>query len=138
MKKVLTVLAVFLFLFTVQNVFAQEDPFKIGMSTAFTGKMNPNTGAMEKIVESSTSFFIVTFGASSVDFSTDQHSVGFFEYPKSGNGTMVGWIKILELNKYLKSTLAIENSKPKGKPVQAPVSKEESEKEAWRILKYFR
>lgn len=130
MKKVLTVLLVltmFLFLFIAQNCLAQEDPFEIGKRIAMTGKFDSTIKTWNKDVEN----FCVSYN-------TEQNAVAFFEDPESGNGTMVMWIKDLGPNTYSKLTYIIENYKPKRETAKEfSITKEEAEKAAWRILKYF-
>jgi len=130
MKRVFAVLAVFFLLLTAQNAIAQEDPFEIAKEIALTGELNTTSKAWDKEVEVPPLVFCVSYN-------TFINAVGLCEYPESGNGTIVMWIKDLVSGKYLKATVVIEDFQPVEKPKEISVTKEEAEKGAWEILKHF-
>ena len=129
MKKTLTVSVVsiiVLLLFTAQNSLAQKNPFEIGKGIAMTGKFaSPDT-------------WYKGAGNFGITYNSEQNAVAFEENPGSGNGTVVWWIKDLGPNTYSKFTYIIKNNEIKEDTGnEYSITKEEAEKEAWRILGYF-
>ena len=128
MKKALPVVVVsilFLLVFTAQNSLAQRDPFDIGKEIAMTGEFrSPAWGK-----------FVGNFG---VFHDAELNTVEFQELPGSGNGTAVMWIKQFSPYRYVKITAVVENGEMKeGTDQMVPITKEQAEQEAWRILGHF-
>ena len=125
MKKALTVsivLIMVLVLFSAQNGLAQKDPFEIGKEIAMAGDFYSNYWAKD-------------VGRFAVTYYTERNEVAFEEYPESGTGTGVWWIKDLGSNTYSRLTFIVKNNKSQQKTDQeVSISKEKAEQEAWRIL----
>jgi hypothetical protein len=147
MKKLLAVLAVVALcfsIFTAQSFAESEDPFEIGKKLAMTGEYNELIECWIKETENSDSIFEVKYYPEG-----KLKGVHFDEFPKSGTGINRMCTKYFDGPKYEKGKMRIkdghsammlaetfEESKESLKDIKN-VTREEAEKEAWRILQYF-
>ena len=131
MKRALTVsvvLIMVLLVFTAQNGRAEEDPFDIGMMAAMDGEFDRPSGIW-------TLWSVLNVA---VSYNIGQDKVAFEEYPESGNGTGVWWIKDFNQNTYVKYTFMVKNNEVQEETLQqVPVTKKEAEQAAWKILRYL-
>jgi hypothetical protein len=125
MKKVFTVSAVlilFLVLCTAQHSRAQQDPFEIGKEIALSGNVSGPVWA----------HYEGNFGAT---YHTELNAVALIDSPGSGDGLVVWWIKNLGPGTYSKYTFFVKNNEVQEEGAQeVPITKEQAEQEAWRIL----
>ena len=133
MKKLLAVLVVVvlcLSVFTVQSFAESEDPFEIGKKLAGTGTYIKGVMVYRKETVNSASKFMVThmFLINGVSFS---------EEPESGNGVRRQCSKYFDGPKYVTYKFVIKNGSVIKTQKESIITREEAEKEAWRILQYF-